>query len=82
MTLSSRQTWKNDGKTVAEGSYSCVGNTYILCFDGGFQYVFDCKEDTRFVYYESDSNAILGYELEDDTVFNLIDGYILEIAEK
>ena len=70
----------NDGKTVAEGSYSCVGDTYILCFDGGFQYVFDRKEDTRYVYYEGDSNAIPGYELEDDTVFNLIDGYILEIA--
>lgn len=72
----------NDGKTVAEGSYSCVGDTYILCFDGGFQYVFDRKEDTRYVYYEGDSNAIPGYELEDDTVFNLIDGYILEIADK
>lgn len=71
----------NDGKTVAEGSYSCVGDTYILYFDGGFQYVFDCKEDTRYVYYESDSNAIPGYELEDDTVFNLIDGYLLVIAE-
>ena len=72
----------NDGKTVAEGSYSCVGDTYILCFDGGFQYVFDCKEDTRYVYYEDDSNAIPAYDLEDGTVFNLIDGYILEIAEK
>lgn len=72
----------NDGKTVAEGSYSCVGDTYILCFDGGFQYVFDRKEDTRFVYYESGSNPILGYELENDTLFNLVDGYILEIAEK
>ncbi len=72
----------NDGKTVAEGSYSCVGDTYILYFDGGFQYAFDCKEDTRYVYCEGNSNAIPGYELEDDTVFNLIDGYILEIAEK
>ena len=72
----------NDGKTVAEGSYSCVGDTYILCFDGGFQYVFDRKEDTRFVYYESGSNPIPGYELENDTLFNLVDGYILEIAEK
>lgn len=72
----------NDGKTLAEGSYSCVGDTYILCFDGGFQYVFDCKEDTRYVYYEDDSNAIPAYDLEDGTVFNLIDGYILEIAEK
>ncbi len=71
----------NDGKTLAEGSYSCVGDTYILCFDGGFQYVFDRKEDTRYVYYEDDSNAIPGYELEDGTVFNLIDGYLLEIAE-
>ena len=70
----------NDGKTLAEGSYSCVGDTYILCFDGGFQYVFDRKEDTRYVYYEDDSNAIPGYELEDGTVFNLIDGYIFEIA--
>ena len=72
----------NDGKTLAEGSYNCVGDTYILCFDGGFQYVFDRKEDTRYVYYEDDSNAISGYELEDGTVFNLIDGYLLEIAEK
>jgi len=72
----------NNGKTLAEGSYSCVGDTYILCFDGGFQYVFDCKEDTRYVYYEDDSNAIPAYDLEDGTVFNLIDGYILEIAEK
>lgn len=72
----------NDRKTVAEGSYSCVGDTYILCFDGGFQYVFDCKEDTRYVYYEDDSNAIPGYELEDGTVFNLIDGYIFEIVGK
>lgn len=71
----------NDGKTIAEGNYSCVGDTYILCFDGGFQYVFNRKEDTRYVYYEDDSNAIPGYELEDGTVFNLIDGYILEIAE-
>jgi len=71
----------NDGKTLAEGSYSCVGDTYILYFDGGFQYVFDRKEDTRYVYYESDSNAIPAYDLEDGTVFNLIDGYILEIAE-
>ena len=71
----------NDGKTLAEGSYSCVGDTYILCFDGGFQYVFDCKEDTRYVYYESDSNAIPAYDLEDGTVFNLIDGYLLVIAE-
>lgn len=71
----------NDGKTLAEGSYSCVGDTYILCFDGGFQYVFDRKEDTRYVYYESDSNAIPAYDLEDGTVFNLIDGYLLEIAE-
>ena len=72
----------NDGKTVAEGSYSCVDDTYILCFDGGFQYVFDRKEDTRYVYYEDNSNAIPAYDLEDGTVFNLIDGYILEIAEK
>lgn len=71
----------NDGKTLAEGSYSCVGDTYILCFDGGFQYVFDRKEDTRYVYYESDSNAIPAYDLEDGTVFNLIDGYLLVIAE-
>ena len=71
----------NDGKTVAEGSYSCVGDTYILCFDGGFQYVFNRKEDTRYVYYESDSNAIPAYDLEDGTVFNLIDGYLLVIAE-
>lgn len=71
----------NDGKTIAEGNYSCVGDTYILYFDGGFQYVFDRKEDTRYVYYEDDSNAIPGYELEDGTVVNLIDGYILEIAE-
>lgn len=71
----------NDGKTLAEGSYSCVGDTYILCFDGGFQYVFDRKEDTRYVYYEDDSNAIPAYDLEDGTVFNLIDGYLLEIAE-
>lgn len=72
----------NDGKMVAEGSYSYVGDTYILCFDGGFQYVFNRKEDTCYIYYEGDSNAMPGYELEDDTVFNLIDGYILEIAEK
>lgn len=72
----------NDGKTLAEGSYSCVGDTYILYFDGGFQYVFDRKEDTRYVYYEDDSNAIPGYELEDGTVFNLIDGYIFEIVGK
>ena len=71
----------NDGKTLAEGSYSCVGDTYILCFDGGFQYVFDRKEDTRYVYYEEDSNAIPAYDLEDGTVFNLIDGYLLVIAE-
>ena len=71
----------NDGKTLAEGSYSCVGDTYILCFDGGFQYVFDRKEDTRYVYYEDDSNAIPAYDLEDGTVFNLIDGYLLVIAE-
>ena len=71
----------NDGKTLAEGSYSCVGDTFILYFDGGFQYVFDCKEDTRYVYYESDSNAIPAYDLEDGTVFNLIDGYLLVIAE-
>lgn len=71
----------NDGKTVAEGSYSCVDDTYILCFDGGFQYVFDRKEDTRYVYYEDDSNAIPAYDLEDGTVFNLIDGYLLVIAE-
>ena len=71
----------NDGKTLAEGSYSCVGDTYILYFDGGFQYVFDRKEDTRYVYYESDSNAIPAYDLEDGTVFNLIDGYLLVIAE-
>ena len=71
----------NDGKTVAEGSYSCVGDTYILCFDGGFQYVFNRKEDTRYVYYESDSNAIPAYDLGDGTVFNLIDGYLLVIAE-
>ena len=71
----------NDGKTLVEGSYSCVGDTYVLYFDGGFQYVFDRKEDTRYVYYEDDSNAIPAYELEDGTVFNLIDGYLLEIAE-
>ena len=71
----------NDGKTLAEGSYSCVGDTFILYFDGGFQYVFDRKEDTRYVYYESDSNAIPAYDLEDGTVFNLIDGYLLVIAE-
>lgn len=71
----------NDGKTLAEGSYSCVGDTYILCFDGGFQYVFNRKEDTRYVYYEDDSNAIPAYDLEDGTVFNLIDGYLLVIAE-
>lgn len=71
----------NDGKTLVEGSYSCIGDTYILCFDGGFQYVFDRKEDTRYVYYESDSNAIPAYDLEDGTVFNLIDGYLLVIAE-
>lgn len=71
----------NDGKTLAEGRYSCVGDTYILCFDGGFQYVFDRKEDTRYVYYEDDSNAIPAYDLEDGTVFNLIDGYLLVIAE-
>ena len=71
----------NDGKTLAEGSYSCVGDTYILCFDGCFQYVFDRKEDTRYVYYEDDSNAIPAYDLEDGTVFNLIDGYLLVIAE-
>ena len=71
----------NDGKTLAEGSYGCVGDTYILYFDGGFQYVFDRKEDTRYVYYESDSNAIPAYDLEDGTVFNLIDGYLLVIAE-
>lgn len=71
----------NDGKTLAEGSYSCVGDTYILYFDGGFQYVFDCKEDTRYVCYEDDSNAIPAYDLEDGTVFNLIDGYLLVIAE-
>ena len=52
-----------------------------MCFDGGFQYVFDRKEDTRYVYYESDSNAIPAYDLEDGTVFNLIDGYLLVIAE-
>ena len=71
----------NDGKTLAEGSYSYVGDTYILYFDGGFQYVFDRKEDTRYVYYEDDSNAIPAYDLEDGTVFNLIDGYLLVIAE-
>lgn len=71
----------NDGKTLADGSYSCVGDTYILYFDGGFQYVFDRKEDTRYVYYENDSNAIPAYDLEDGTVFNLIDGYLLVIAE-
>ena len=71
----------NDGKTVAEGSYSCVDDTYILCFDGGFQYVFDRKEDKRYVYCENNSNAIPAYDLEDGTVFNLIDGYLLVIAE-
>ena len=71
----------NDGKTLAEGSYSCVGDTYILYFDGGFQYVFDCKEDTRYIYYEDDSNAIPAYDLEDGTLFNLVDGYLLVIAE-
>ena len=72
----------NDGKTLAEGSYSCVGDTYILYFDGGFQYVFDRKEDTCYVYYEDDSNAIPAYDLEDGTLFNVIDGYLLVIAEK
>jgi len=71
----------NDGRTVAEGSYSCVGDTYILYFDGGYQYVFDCKEDTSYVYDKVASNAIPGYELEVGTVFELIDGYILQITE-
>ena len=71
----------NDGKTLAEGSYSCVGDTYILCFDGGFQYVFDRKEDKRYVYCENNSNAIPAYDLEDGTAFNFIDGYLLVIAE-
>ena len=70
-----------DGESI-EGTYLHEGDVHILCFDGGYQYVFYYNEDVGYIYYKGESNPIPSYELEDGIVFNLVDGYILEFADK
>lgn len=67
------------------GSYVQKGDKLVLYpYDDkapeGYVYVFQYQEGVGYNYIKGESNPIPGFEFEDDTVFNLIDGYILEIG--
>lgn len=67
----------SDGNGYADGTCIREGDALILYFDPEYKYTFYYNEDIGYVYCKGESNPVQGYEMEDETVFSMVDGYVL-----
>lgn len=65
-----------DGNSYADGTCVYEGDTYILSFDGDYQYVIRYCENTGYEYDKANSNPIPGYEFKSGTLFGFDDGVL------
>ena len=66
-----------EGNDYADGTCIREGDALILYFGDDIQYVFYYNEDVGYVYCKGESNPIQGFEIEDETIFTLVDEYVL-----
>lgn len=66
-----------EGNDYAAGTCIREGDALVLYFDTDYQYTFYYNEDVGYVYCKGESNPIQGFEIEDETIFTLVDEYVL-----